>query len=177
MLVLAPLAPLAAFAACPPLLDVSLRTLAEKDTVHLCRQYAGKVVLVVNTASKCGYTDQYDGLEKMYDRYKDRGLVVLGFPSNDFLGQEPGTEAEIRDFCRSTYGVRFPMFEKIHVREDNAHSFYRGLAAAAGQYPRWNFHKYLIDRDGKLVGSFPSKVAPEDPRLVRAVEAELARKE
>ena len=123
------------------LLDQDFRRLASTDEVNLCEAYAGKVLLVVNTASKCGNTPQYDGLEKLYDQYGEEGLVVLGFPSNDFMGQEPGTEENIEEFCRLTYGVEFPMFEKTSVKKDNAHPFYVDLADSAGTYPTWNFHK------------------------------------
>lgn len=162
-------------ATCPPLLDHKLRVLAEDRTVNLCEAYQGKVLLLVNTASKCGYTSQYDGLEKLYERYKDRGLVVIGFPSNDFANQEPGSEQQIQEFCRLTYGVRFPMFEKVRVVEHAAHPLYKQLAKETGTYPRWNFHKYLIDRDGRVVGSFPSHVAPQDRALVGAIERALGR--
>lgn len=156
--------------ACPPTLDFAFRPLGGKDPVRLCERYAGQVVLVVNTASKCGFTPQYEGLEALYDRYKDRGFVVLGFPSNDFAGQEPGTEQQIAEFCRLTYGVRFPMFEKTHAAEAQASPLYRTLAGVAGEYPRWNFHKYLLDRDGRLVGSFRSAVEPDDPKLIKKIE-------
>ena len=162
-------------AACPPLLDLRVRTLASEETVHLCERYAGKVLLVVNTASKFAFTDQYEGLEKLYDRYRERGLVVLGFPSNDFLGQEPGTEKQIQEFCRLTYGVEFPMFEKTRVKAPDAHPFYESLARETGKRPRWNFHKYLISRDGRAVGSFGSTVAPTDKELIQAIEAEIAK--
>lgn len=169
------LSPSLAHAACPPLLDHNLRVLAEDRTVNMCEAYRGKVLLMVNTASKCGYTGQYDGLEKLYDKYRNCGLVVIGFPSNDFAGQEPGTEKQIQEFCRLTYGVRFPMFEKVRVVEQAAHPLYRQLAIETGTYPRWNFHKYLIDRDGKVVGSYPSHVTPSDAALVSAIERELGR--
>jgi len=162
-------------AACPPLLDVRLRTLASEESVHLCERYAGKVLLVVNTASKCGFTDQYEGLERLYEKNRDRGLVVLGFPSNDFLNQEPGTEKQIQEFCRLTYGVEFPMFEKTRVKAPDAHPFYEALARETGKRPRWNFHKYLIGRDGKVVASYGSTVTPGDKDLVQAIEAELAK--
>ena len=169
------LSPSLASAACPPLLDHNLRVLAEDRTVNICEAYRGKVLLMVNTASKCGYTGQYDGLEKLYERYRERGLVVIGFPSNDFAGQEPGSERQIQEFCRLTYGVRFPMFEKVRVVEHAAHPLYKQLAKETGTYPRWNFHKCLIDRDGKVVGSYPSHVPPEDRTLVGAIERELGR--
>ena len=113
-----------AFSSDEPLLDQDFRRLASEEVVNLGDAYGGKVVLVVNTASKCGNTPQYDGLEKLYEQYQDDGLVVLGFPSNDFFGQEPGTEEEIQEFCRLTYGVRFPMFEKVTVKEGSAHPFF-----------------------------------------------------
>jgi glutathione peroxidase len=130
------------------LLDQDFRRLASDEVVNLGEAYAGKVILVVNTASKCGNTPQYDGLEKLYEEYQDDGLVVLGFPSNDFFGQEPGTEEDIQEFCRLTYGVRFPMFEKVTVKEGDAHPFFDALAAAAGTYPTWNFQlpRALIPR-------------------------------
>lgn len=164
-----------AVGACPPTLDFSFRPLAGETPVRLCEQYAGKVLLVVNTASQCGYTPQYAGLEALYERYRERGLVVLGFPSNDFGGQEPGTEAEIKQFCRLSYGVRFPMFEKIRVERSDPHPFYRLLAGSTGEYPAWNFHKYLLDRDGRVLASYGSRVRPDDPRLVSAIEQVLAR--
>jgi len=129
---------------------------------------------VVNTASRCGYTPQYEGLESLYDHYRERGLVVVGFPSNDFGGQEPGSEQQVAEFCQLTYGVNFPMFEKTVVRPgSDTHPFYRALAAASGESPQWNFHKYLLDRDGELVASFPSEVRPEDPRLLQRIESLL----
>ena len=142
--------------------------------MNLGEAYAGKVILVVNTASKCGNTPQYEGLEKLYEEYQDDGLVVLGFPSNDFFGQEPGTEAEIQEFCRLTYGVKFPMFEKVTVKEGDAHPFFDALAAAAGTYPTWNFHKYLIGRDGEAAREFSPRTRPYDPKLVAAIEQALA---
>ncbi|MCB1572463.1 MAG: glutathione peroxidase [Xanthomonadales bacterium] len=166
------LAASAAAHACSDLLSAEFRPLAGKEKVDLCKTYAGKVLLVVNTASKCGFTPQYDALEKLHATYADRGFAVLGFPSNDFAGQEPGTEAEIRKFCTLTYGVKFPMFEKVHVKGENADPFYRKLAAAAGgRAPTWNFYKYLIDRDGNVVADFASKVKPDDRALVARIEA------
>lgn len=162
-----------AAAACPPGLDFSLRPLAGGEPVHLCERYGGKVVMIVNTASKCGYTPQYEGLESLYETYRAQGLVVLGFPSNDFGNQEPGTEKQIQAFCRLTYGVRFPMFEKTHAGQRNADPLYRWLGETAGEYPRWNFHKYILDREGRLVGSYPSQVRPDDPRLIEQIEALL----
>ena len=155
------------------LLDQTFRKLASDDEVRLCEAYADKVILVVNTASKCGNTPQYDGLEKLYSEYGEDGLVVLGFPSNDFLGQEPGTEAEIAEFCRLTYGVKFPMFEKVTVKEGDAHPFYAALAENAGTYPTWNFHKYLIGRDGELIREFSPRTQPNADELVAAIEDAL----
>ncbi|MCW8926241.1 MAG: glutathione peroxidase [Xanthomonadales bacterium] len=156
-----------------PLLDQSFRKLASTDEVNLCDAYAGKVLLVVNTASKCGNTPQYDGLEKLYEQYADEGLAVLGFPSNDFMGQEPGTEEKIQEFCRLTYGVEFPMFEKTSVKKQNANPFYVALAKSAGTYPTWNFHKYLIGRDGKLISDFSPRTQPYDGKLIAAIEQAL----
>jgi glutathione peroxidase len=156
------------------LLDRSFRQLAGKETVNLQETYGGQVLLVVNTASKCGFTPQYEGLEAMYAKYKDQGFAVLGFPSNDFMGQEPGSEEEIQEFCTLTYGVKFPMFEKVQVRGSGATPLYAELAEATGEAPGWNFHKYLIDRDGKVVASFGSRTKPDDPKLVAEIEKLLA---
>jgi glutathione peroxidase len=155
-------------AACPALLDRSMADVLEKPR-SLC-EYAGKVVLVVNTASQCGYTPQYEGLEALYRKYRDRGLVVLGFPSNDFGGQEPGSNQEIADFCVNQYAIDFPMFAKTSVRGSEANPLFAELARATGAEPRWNFHKYLVARDGKRVQSFDTRVAPGDPKLVGAIE-------
>lgn len=164
-------------AACPaPMLDVEFRPLAQREPVNLCERFQGQVLLVVNTASKCGLTPQYEGLEAMHARLADRGFAVLGFPSNDFLGQEPGSEEEIQEFCTSTYGVRFPMFQKVTVKADNAVPFYHALAGQSdGTYPAWNFHKYLIGRDGRVAASFGSRTPPDDPALIAAIEAELGK--
>ena len=158
---------------CPALLDHRLDTLTE-DAASLCR-YAGKVLLVVNTASRCGFTPQYEGLEKLHRRYKDRGLVVLGFPSNDFGAQEPGSNKEIAGFCEANFGVSFPMFAKSGVAV-RPNPFHAQLARVSGSAPRWNFHKYLVDRKGEKVLAFESGVAPEDPKLVKAIEQMLERK-
>jgi glutathione peroxidase len=155
------------------LLDQDFRRLASDDVVNLGEAYAGNVLLVVNTASKCGNTPQYDGLEQLYEEYGDAGLVVLGFPSNDFMGQEPGTEEEIQEFCRLTYKVKFPMFEKVTVKKGKAHPFYDQLAAAAGTHPTWNFHKYLIGRDGNVIAEFSPRTQPYDEDLVAEIEAAL----
>jgi len=157
------------------LLDHDFRRLASYEKVNLCEAYAGKVILVVNTASKCGLTYQYEGLEKLHQEYKNRNFVVLGFPSNDFFGQEPGTEEQVQDFCKLTYGVQFPMFEKVTVKGDEAHAFYRALKEVSGTYPRWNFHKFLIGRDGHLIESFGPRTKPYSTKLITRLEEELAR--
>ena len=159
----------AGVAACPPLLDAALPTLSDDRPESIC-QYQGKVLLVVNTASQCGYTPQYEGLETLYKRYKDRGLVVLGFPSNDFGGQEPGSDKEIAKFCEANYGVSFPMFTKTSVAKGTPNPFYARLAGASGARPAWNFHKYLVDRSGAEVLSFDTKVEPDDPKFVATIE-------
>lgn len=160
---------------CPSLLNQRFNRLQDEAPQNLC-QYSGKVALVVNTASYCGYTSQYEGLEKLHAKYAPQGLVVLGFPSNDFGSQEPGTSKEIADFCFNTYGVKFPMFAKSSVTGPNANPLHAELAKTTGTAPKWNFHKYLIDRSGKVVGSYPSKVTPEDRRLVGDIEKALAQK-
>ncbi len=172
--ILASFTPGIAMADCPSVLDFSKRQLAGKEPVNLCATYAGKVLLVVNTASRCGFTPQFEALEALHQRLEQRGFAVLGFPSNDFWGQDPGTEEEIAEFCRMTYGVKFPMFEKTHAAKAKADPFYRALAAAAGEYPQWNFHKYLIDRSGKVVGSFGSRTRPDDPALLKQIETLLS---
>ena len=159
-------------AACPPLLDHRMDSIRGEAT-DLCR-FAGKVVLVVNTASYCGFTGQYEGLETLYQRYKDKGLVVLGVPSNDFGAQEPGSNEQVADFCERTYKVRFPMLAKSVVSGPEAVGLFRGLAASTGQSPKWNFHKYVLGRDGRAVASFPSAVPPGDAKVVAAVERALA---
>lgn len=155
---------------CADLLNHEVRKLDSDQMVRLCDEYAGKVVLIVNTASKCAFTPQYDGLEALYEKYRDRGLAVLGFPSNDFGAQEPGTEKQIQNFCRLTYSVKFPMFAKTRVSEASPDPLYLALGTAAGRYPRWNFHKYLLDREGRLVADFPSTATPDSASLVRAIE-------
>ena len=153
---------------CPALLRHTFNNLQGGTPQNLC-QFQGKVILVVNTASYCGNTDQYAGLEALYRREKARGLVVLGFPSNDFGKQEPGSHAQIAEFCRSTYGVEFPMFEKTRVVGDRRNSFHAELARRTGQSPRWNFHKYLIDRSGTQVRSYDASRQPDDPELSRQI--------
>lgn len=135
--------------------------------------YAGLVLLVVNVASKCGLTPQYDGLEALYRSYKDKGLTVVGFPANNFMGQEPGTNEEIQEFCRLTYGVDFPMFAKISVKGEDRHPLYDALAG--DEDISWNFEKFLIGRDGKVAARFAPKTVPEDPAIISAIEAELAK--
>lgn len=161
--------------ACPEVLNYSFNRLQTGKPESLC-QYRGKVVLIVNTASYCGYTHQYEGLEALYRKYKSRGLVVVGFPSNDFGGQEPGSNKDIAEFCRLTYGVEFPMFEKSSVTSIKTNPLYAELLARTGQSPKWNFHKYLVDRDGKQVTSFGTRVEPDDGDLIGAVERMLAAK-
>lgn len=140
---------------------------------NICEVYKDKVLLIVNTASRCAYTGQYDGLEKLYNTYKDRGLVVLGFPSNDFGKQEPGTEKSIKKFCRLTYDVKFPMYAKTRVIGKDADDLYKALALSAGQQPRWNFHKYLLNRKGQLVAHYNSATKPDDKALIKDIEQAL----
>jgi glutathione peroxidase len=158
--------------ACPVTLNHTAARLQDGVAENLC-QFAGRVVLVVNTASYCGYTPQYEGLEKLFSRYAGRGFTVLGFPSNDFK-QEAADSKTIADLCFNTYGVKFPMFASTSVTGPAAHPLFAALAAATGQAPKWNFHKYLIDRDGKVAGAFPSQVAPLDRRLTDRIEQLLA---
>ena len=160
---------------CPPLLDHSFPRLQDDAPQSLC-QYQGKVILVVNTASFCGYTGQYEGLDAVYDKYKGRGLVVIGFPSNDYGDQEPGSNREIADFCRMTYGIKFPMMAKTDVAAPKTHAFYKQLIARSGAAPKWNFHKYLIDRSGNTVASFDTRTTPDDHRLIAQIERRLAEK-
>lgn len=158
-------------ASCPAVLKHTFNRLQDETPQDLC-QYAGKVVLVVNTASYCGFTKQYEGLEKLYAKYAPRGLVVLGFPSNDFK-QEDADAKKIADLCYNTYGVKFPMFTSTVVTGANANPLYSELIKATGNQPKWNFNKYLIDRNGKVIDYFPSKVTPEDPTLVGKIEQAL----
>jgi len=157
---------------CPTLLNHKFNRLQDDSPQNLC-QYAGKVTLVVNTASYCGFTSQYEGLEKLYANYTDKGLVVLGFPSNDF-SQEPGNNKEIADFCYNTYGVKFPMFAKSSVKGKEANAMFTALFKVGAKSPAWNFNKYLIDRDGKLVGSYGSTTRPDEKAFVSALEKALA---
>jgi glutathione peroxidase len=171
----APVTAAAPAAACPALLQQTFNRLQDEKPQALC-QYSGKVLLVVNTASYCGYTPQYEGLEALHAKYAAQGLVVLGFPTNDFGQQEPGDAKQIADFCFNTYGVKFPMFSKTVVKGAQANAFYVSLAKATGKAPGWNFHKYLVDRSGHAVATFDSKVTPSDAQLVASIEKALAAK-
>jgi glutathione peroxidase len=155
------------------LLDRSYRPLAGKLPVVLGQAYGGDVLLVVNTASKCGYTPQFEALEGLHAKYRSQGFAVLGFPSGDFKDQEFEDEDRIREFCTLTYGVKFPMFEKVHVVGKDATPLYRDLAQATGTAPQWNFHKYLIGRDGRVLADFGSRTTPDDPVVVAAIERAL----
>lgn len=161
--------------ACPTILDQKFSRLQDDAPQNLC-QYAGKVTLVVNTASYCGFTNQYEGLEQLYAKYQGKGFVVLGFPSNDFGQQEPGSSKAIADLCYNTYGVKFPMFAKTVVSGTKANPLYAALTKATGKSPEWNFHKYLIDRQGKVIASYPSNMPPTDKSLVSDLEKALAQK-
>jgi len=158
---------------CAETLNFKKAKLADNEVVDLCKAYQGKVVMVVNTASFCGFTKQYKSLENIYNRYKKEGFVVLGFPSNDFGDQEPGSEAQIKDFCERTFKVKFPMFEKTSVAKGTNDPMYKTLAKIAGEYPSWNFHKYLLNRDGKLVESIPSRTDPSSSQVTAKIEALL----
>lgn len=157
---------------CPALLNHQFPRLQDDAPQNLC-QYTGQVAVVVNTASYCGFTSQYEGLEKLHAKYKDKGLVVLGFPSNDF-SQEPDDNRKIADFCFNTYGVKFPMFGKTAVKGNEANPLFAALVKAGGKEPGWNFYKYVIGRDGKLVASFNSLTRPDSKSFVAAVERALA---
>jgi glutathione peroxidase len=159
--------------ACSNLLHKTFNRLQDDAPQDLC-QYAGRVLLVVNTASYCGFTSQYEGLERLHAERKEKGLVVLGFPSNDFGQQEPGNSKQIADFCANTYGVKFPMFEKSVVSGTGANQLYRELGQATGKTPQWNFHKYLIGRDGKVIASYASNVSPQDKRLLNDIDHALS---
>jgi glutathione peroxidase len=169
-------APLAGNAAetCPDLLQHEFKRLPSGKNENLC-QYQGKVILAVNTASRCGFTPQFDGLQKIYQEYKGKGLVVLGFPSNDF-NQELAEGKQIADFCRLNYGVDFPMYEKTHVKGANANAFYKKLIQASGEEPMWNFHKYLITRDAKTVVPLASRIEPDSREMRAKIEAMLEQK-
>lgn len=167
-------APFARAGSCPALLNHRFPRLQDGAPQDLC-QYAGKVLLVVNTASYCGFTRQYEGLEALFAKYRGQGLVVLGFPSNDFA-QETGDAKQIAELCFNTYGVRFPMFDKSVVTGAQANPLYLQLRQATGVAPRWNFHKYLVGRDGRVIDQFASTTEPMGRTLTRAVEAALAAK-
>jgi glutathione peroxidase len=160
---------------CPQSLDFELRPLTGSEPVRLCEEHQGQVLLLVNTASKCGFVGQFEGLEQLDAELQDRGFRVLGFPSGDFLNQEYADEEQIADFCRSTYGVQFPMYEKVNAsrRQAQPGTLYHYLGTTAGEFPSWNFHKYLIGRDGEVLASFGTRVRPEDPRIRHAIEAAL----
>jgi len=156
--------------------EIAVKDIDGKDTK--LSAYKGKVLLIVNVASKCGYTPQYQGLETIYEKYKDKGFTVLGFPCNQFGQQEPGSNEEIKQFCSSKYNVKFPMFDKIDVNGPNRHPLYVALAGDKSPYPgniKWNFNKFLIDRNGKIIKRFDSKAAPESPEVVAAIEEALKR--
>lgn len=158
---------------CSAALNFSFRKLSNAKRVNLCQEYQGKVILIVNTASRCGFTPQFADLEKLYQDYKARGLVVLGFPSNDFGSQELSSEKDIASFCQLTYGVKFPMFEKTHASQSEASPFYRTLGQLSGEYPQWNFHKYLLNKQGKLIASMASHVLPNSKQLTQLIEKNL----
>lgn len=159
---------------CPALLQQELPKLRSKESVDLCEAFRGKALVVVNTASHCGFTPQFKGLEALYQRYKAQGLEVLGVPSDDFF-QESDDEAETAEVCYVNYGVTFTMTQTQPVRGRDATPLFRQLADQAGQAPRWNFYKYVVDRNGSVVAHFSSKVQPDDPRMIAAVEKALAR--
>jgi len=158
--------------ACNTLLSHELRPLMGPTRQPLCDQYANQVLLIVNTASKCGFTPQFESLEILHQQYSDQGFKVLGFPSGDFR-QELESEAEVAQFCELNYGVSFPMFEKIHVTGDHAHPLYKALAEATGSYPKWNFNKYLVNRNGTAVSHYNSSILPTGDQIVGDIEALL----
>ncbi|MBU3600132.1 glutathione peroxidase [Polynucleobacter sp. 30F-ANTBAC] len=161
---------------CPPLLSQQFLRLQDEAPQNLC-QYNGKVILVVNTASYCGFTSQYDDLEKVFAKYKDQGFVVLGFPTNDFGKQEPGNNKEIAEFCHNTYGVKFPMFAKTTLSGPDANPLFKGLIEKTGTKPRWNFYKYIIDRQGNVVDSFNSMTSPSNKKITSLIEKLLKEKQ
>ena len=161
--------------ACPALLQKTFKRLQDDVPQDLC-QYAGKVILVVNTASYCGFAYQYEGLEKLYANQSPQGLVVLGFPSNDFGAQEPGDSKQIADFCFNTYGVKFPMFEKSSVKGPDANALFMELIKAADREPKWNFYKYLIDRKGRVIESYSSLTNPDNKQLQADIQRALAQR-
>lgn len=156
-------------AACPDYLNQDVKPLGKSDTVNLCQRYAGKPVLIVNTASFCGFTPQFKGLEKLYQAYREKGFVIAGFPSDDFMGQEADTAAETAKICYVNYGVTFDMYSKINVKGSDAHPLFRELGARTEE-PGWNFNKYLVDKDGNVVAHFGSRTTPDDKDLKAAIE-------
>jgi len=169
------LMPNTAAANCSPALDFELRRLASDETVRLCDAYQGKVILAVNTASKCGFTPQYAGLQRLHERFGDRGFAVLGFPSGDFMNQEFGTADEIAEFCSTTYQVTFPLFAKVRTKPGEGQSpVYEFLGTRTGELPAWNFGKYLVDREGRPIAYWGSRTAPESEDIVAAIETALA---
>lgn len=158
----------------PRVIGHAYRPLAGREPVDLAGRYGGDVLLIVNTASKCGLTPQFEALEALHARYAAQGFAVLGFPSGDFREQEFEDEQAIREFCTLTYGVQFPMFERVHVVGPDATPLFRDLAAATGQAPEWNFHKYLVGRDGRVRAQWGSRTVPDDPAIIRAIEQALA---
>lgn len=166
-----------AMAAAPSLYEIPLKDIDGQKTS--LKAHEGKVLLLVNVASKCGYTPQYKGLEALQQKFKDQGLTVLGFPCNDFGAQEPGSNEDIKTFCSTTYGVTFPLYDKVHVKGPGQHPLFAALTGEKSPLPgeiKWNFSKFLIGRDGKLIQRFESKVAPDSPELVQAIQAALAKK-
>lgn len=158
---------------CPDLLSFMKRKLNSNEVVNMCDAYKGKTILFVNTASYCGFTKQFTGLEALYQKYQDKGLVVLGFPSHDF-NQEAKSEVKTGEICQLTYGVKFPMFEPISVKGDNVDPLYRMLAKKTGEVPSWNFNKYLMDKNGQVMSHYGSRVKPFDKELVKDIETALA---
>jgi glutathione peroxidase len=158
---------------CPDVLKFVKRKLNSQDTVNMCEAYQGKTILFVNTASYCGFTPQFEGLEALYSQYKDQGFVVLGFPSHDF-NQEDKSEVKTGQICRLTYGVKFPMFEALSVKGEDADPLYRMLTKKSGQAPRWNFYKYLVDKNGDVIKAYDSAVSPSDKKLRQDLESALS---
>ncbi|MBP7950319.1 MAG: glutathione peroxidase [Verrucomicrobiales bacterium] len=158
-------------------MDIKLKDIDGRDTS--LKAHAGKVLLIVNVASRCGLTPQYAALQALHEKYRDKGFTVLGFPCNDFRDQEPGSSAEIKEFCSTKYRVTFPLFEKLHVKGPEQHPLYKALTGPDGAFPgdvKWNFGKFLIGADGKPLERFEPKTVPDDPAVIQAVEAALARK-
>jgi glutathione peroxidase len=165
------------FAQSTSLYDIPLKDIDGKATS--LKKHQGNVLLIVNVASRCGYTPQYKGLEALQKKYKDKGFTVLGFPCNDFGAQEPGTNSEIKEFCDKTYSVTFPLFDKLHVKGPEQHPLYAALTGKDSPFPgdiKWNFNKFLISKDGKILKRFESKVTPESEEMTHAIEAALAAK-